>query len=389
MATEKLYYREPYLRESTARVLSCAPAKGGWEILLDRTIFYPTGGGQPCDLGTIGDAQVLEVSERGEDIFHLCGSSLEPGSEVPCAIDWARRFDLMQQHSGEHLVSGIIHARFGYENVGFHMGSELITIDFSGELTLAQLVEVERAANEAIWANIPSTIWYPEPEELACLPYRSKKALTGAVRLVRFGEIDLCACCGTHVRATGELGLILLLSCVRFHAGSRIEMVCGGRALRYLGAVLAQNREISGLLSAKPLETAAAVRRLSAETEQRKYRLAQAENAVFALRAERLAGAGDVLLLEEPMQPDSLRRFADAVAQRCGGCCAVFAGADGSYKYAIGRPGGDLRPLVRELNAALTGRGGGKPEFVQGSVTASRAQIEAFFYSYFGKSILQ
>ncbi len=388
MATERVYYTDPYLTEADAAVRSCTRTERGWELLLDRTVFYPTGGGQPCDLGTIENARVLEVCERDGEVVHLCDAPVQASRTVRCAIDWARRFDLMQQHSGEHLVSGIIHARFGYENVGFHMGGEVITIDFSGELNPEELAQVERAANEAVWKNLPATVWYPAQEELKRLPYRSKKELTGAVRLVRFGDIDLCACCGTHVRATGEIGLIKLLSVVRFHSGSRIEMLCGGRALKYLNGILQQNREISGLLSAKPLETAQAVRRLCAEAEQRKFRLSQTENAMFALRAERFRGRGNVLLLEEPMQPDALRRLADAVAQSCGGCCAVFAGEGTAYKYAAGCKNGDLRDFVRRLNAALSGRGGGKPDFVQGSVSACSEEIEAFFDSYFGKSNL-
>ena len=388
MATERFYYLQPKAKTLYARILACELAKNGWEILLDRTIFYPTGGGQPCDLGQIGQAQVLDVRERGDEVVHLADAPLPVGQEVECAIDWTRRLDLTQQHSGEHLVSGIIHARFGFENVGFHMGSDVITIDFSGELTPQALAEVELAANEAVWADIPTKIWYPAPSELKTLPYRSKKELTGAVRLVQFGGIDLCACCGTHVERTGEIGLIKLLSTTRFHSGSRVELLCGGRALRYLNAVFVQNREISGLLSAKSLETAEAVRRFCAESEKMKYRLTQTENALFAERAEALRGRGNVLLLQEAMQPDALRRLADAVTQACGGCCMAFAGEDGDYKYAVGQKNGDLRGLVRELNAALNGRGGGKPEFAQGSVKADRAQIEAFYGSYFGKENL-
>ncbi len=388
MATERFYYLQPKAKTLHARVRACEQAKNGWEILLDRTIFYPTGGGQPCDLGQIVQAQVLDVRERGDEVVHLADAPLPVGQEVECAIDWTRRLDLTQQHSGEHLVSGIIHARFGFENVGFHMGSDVITIDFSGQLTPQTLAEVELAANEAVWADIPTKIWYPDPSELKTLPYRSKKELTGAVRLVQFGRIDLCACCGTHVERTGEIGLIKLLSTTRFHSGSRVELLCGGRALRHLNAVFAQNREISGLLSAKPLETAAAVRRLCADNEKLKYRLTQTENALFAERAEALRGRGNVLLLQEPMQPDALRRLADAVTQVCGGCCMVFAGEDGDYKYAVGQKDGDLRGLVRELNAALSGRGGGKPEFVQGSVKAGRERIEAFYESYFEKENL-
>lgn len=388
MATERFYYLQPKAKTLTARVRACEQTNNGWEILLDRTIFYPMGGGQPCDLGHIGQARVLDVQERGEEVVHLADAPVQVGQEAACTIDWARRFDLTQQHSGEHLVSGIIHARFGYDNVGFHMGSDVITIDFSGELTPQALAEVELAANEAVWADIPTKIWYPQPDELKTLTYRSKKELTGAVRLVQFGGIDLCACCGTHVERTGEIGLIKLLSAARFHAGSRVELLCGGRALRYLNAVFTQNREISALLSAKPLETADAARRLSSENERLKYHLTQTENALFSERAETLRGSGNVLMLQETMQPDALRRLTDAVTQVCGGCCMVFAGEGENYKYAVGQKDGDLRQLVRELNAALDGRGGGKPEFAQGSVKADRTKIEAFYDSYFGKKNL-
>ena len=288
---------------------------------------------------------------------------------------------LMQQHSGEHLVSGIIHSRFGYDNVGFHMGSDTVTIDFSGEITMEQLREVELAANEAIWQNFASNIFFPEADRLAVLPYRSKKELTGAVRLVQFGEIDLCACCGLHVRRTGEIGLIKLLSTTRFHAGSRVELLCGKRALAHLNILCDQNREISALLSAKPVQTAAAVQRMKDELAQSQYRQGARENQLFAMKAEALKDAGDVLLFEEELSSDSLRRLTDSILQVCGGRCAVFAGADGNYKYAIGCQDGDLRNLAKAMNAALCGRGGGKPNFVQGSVTASKAQIEEFFHS--------
>lgn len=377
MTTEKLYYVDSYLKQADARVLSCKSAKKGWAVCLDQTIFYPTGGGQPCDVGFIDETRVLEVSEEDGEIVHFCDAALPVGKLVSCSIDWRRRFDLMQQHSGEHLISGMVHARFGYENVGFHMGSDVITIDFDGELTCEALAEIEQAVNEAVWQNIKTKIWYPDAEELCRLPYRSKKALSGAIRLVEFGRTDLCACCGTHVARTGEIGMIKLLSTTRFRDGSRVEFVCGGRALRWVNAICGQNREISNLLSAKPVETAKAVRRVAVELNTAQYRLTQIENQLFALRAQQLQG--DVLLFEETMSGDSLRRMADAVTQRCGGRCAIFAGEDGAYKYAVGKQNGDLRRLVQELNAQLHGRGGGKSDFVQGFVAATRAEIESFF----------
>lgn len=379
MAVEKLYYVNQYQTEAEAQVLTCEAAKGGWRVTLDRTIFYPTGGGQPCDLGKIGSARVLDVSEAGDEILHLCDKPLAVGETVSCKIDWARRFSLMQQHSGEHIVSGIIHSRFGYDNVGFHMGSEAITIDYTGEITPQELKEIELAANEAIWKNIETEIFYPDADTLAVLPYRSKKALTGAVRIVRFPDLDTCACCGLHIARTGEIGLVKLLSVTRFHAGSRIELLCGRQALSYLSAVYDQNREISALLSAKPLQTAGAAARQKEELGAAQYRITQLENRLFSQKAAALAGKGDVLLFEAPMQSASVRRLADAVLAVCGGRCAVFAGADGAYQYAIGTQQDDLREFCRAMNAALQGRGGGKAGFVQGSVSASRSEIESFF----------
>ena len=355
MNTIRIYETDSHARRLQARVLSCEESENGWLVELDRTIFYPTGGGQPCDTGTLGGADVTETLLRGETVLHRCTAALPVGADVTGEIDWARRLDLMQQHSGEHLVSGLIHARFGYENVGFHLGADLVTIDFNGEVDEQALQELERAANEAVWADFAPHIWYPEPDELAHLPYRSKKALTGAVRLVQFGDIDLCACCGTHVAHTGEIGLIKLFSTTHFRGGSRIEMACGGRALAVL--------------------TAAAVARLAAERTEAQQRAVALEDRLFAL----LAQDGQTLRFEPPMPPESVRRLADAMVRANGARCAVFAGQDGAWHYAMADPSGDLRGLVKRLNAALQGRGGGKPGFVQGSLAASRTDIEAFF----------
>lgn len=379
MATEKLFYTDQYLTEASARVLSCEPAEGGYAVVLDRTIFYPTGGGQPCDLGTLGEAVVSDVSERGEEIVHLCDRPLPVGETVNGKIDFARRFVFMQQHSGEHLVSGVIHRRFGYENVGFHMGSECVTFDFSGVVPAEELESIEREVNSYIYQNIKSEYIYPDDATLHDYPFRSKKELSGWVRLVKFGEADLCACCGLHVAATGEIGLVKLLSTTKFHEGSRIEMLAGQKALDYMNALAEQNRQISVLLSAKPFATAAAVRRVSDELADAEYRVTELENRLFAAKAAQYAGAGDVLLFESALSPDAVRRLTDAVMQTCGGRCAVFSGEGGSYKYAIGKVNGDLRDLVKALNAQLHGRGGGKPFFAQGSVAATQAEIAAFF----------
>ena len=380
MATQKLYYLDAHQKTFTAAVLSCVPGKHGYDVVLDRTCFYPEGGGQPGDTGSLSGVRVTDTHERGDEIVHFCDAPLAVGETVEGAIDYDRRFSFMQLHSGEHILSGIVHRRFGYENVGFHMGTDFVTIDFSGMLGPDDLAAVEAEANEWIWKNIPIRITWPSPDELAAIPYRSKKELTGQVRIVTIPDVDICACCGTHVSNTGEIGFVKIFSCVKFHDGVRLEILCGRRALQYMSALVEQNRRVSGLLSAKPLQTADAAARLLEAEAALKLRAAQLEEQVFAQKAQALAGAGNVLLFEPPMTPDSVRRLTDLVMTACGGRAAVFAGSDAEgYKYAVGEADGDLRQLVKELNAELHGRGGGKPFFAQGSVAASRAGIEAFF----------
>ena len=380
MATQKLYYLDAHQKTFTAAVLSCVPGKHGYDVVLDRTCFYPEGGGQPGDTGSLSGVRVTDTHERGDEIVHFCDAPLAVGETVEGAIDYDRRFSFMQLHSGEHILSGIVHRRFGYENVGFHMGTDFVTIDFSGMLGPDDLAAVEAEANEWIWKNIPIRITWPSPDELAAIPYRSKKELTGQVRIVTIPDVDICACCGTHVSNTGEIGFVKIFSCVKFHDGVRLEILCGRRALQYMSALVEQNRRVSGLLSAKPLQTADADARLLEAEAALKLRAAQLEEQVFAQKAQALAGAGNVLLFEPPMTPDSVRRLTDLVMTACGGRAAVFAGSDAEgYKYAVGEADGDLRQFVKELNAELHGRGGGKPFFAQGSVAASRAGIEAFF----------
>lgn len=381
MATERLYYRDAYLRSLQATVQSCEARGKSYAVILDRTIFFPEGGGQAPDRGTLGGLPVLDVQEQGDEVVHFVPKPLPVGDVVTGELDWNHRFRLMQQHSGEHLVSGLIHQRYGWDNVGFHMGGDgIITIDFSGPIPASELPAIEQASNEAVWANLETDISYPTAQELEQITYRSKKALTGQVRLVGFPGVDLCACCGTHVRRTGEVGLIKLLSCVKFREGVRIEMICGSPALQYLSAVAAQNHEISVLLSAKPMETAAAVQRVYNERNDALYRITATENRRFAQLAQSMAGKGDCLIFEENLSSDSVRKLAVAVMETCGGRCAVFSGdEEDGYKYAIGQEGGDLRAFVKAMNQALSGRGGGKPFFAQGSVKAARDAIEAFF----------
>ena len=234
METEKLYYADPYQTTFTARVLGCEAGKGGYLVTLDRTAFYPEGGGQPADHGTLGGAAVTDVHEKDGVITHTCDHPLTVGDTVEGAIDWDRRFDHMQQHSGEHILSGLICAAHHCDNVGFHLGADTVTIDFNAALTEKDVQELERAANRYIWQDHPIAISFPSPAELEALDYRSKKELTGQVRIVSFPGADCCACCGTHVASSGQVGLLKILSCQKFRQGVRLEILSGRRALHYL-----------------------------------------------------------------------------------------------------------------------------------------------------------
>ena len=380
METEKLYYADSFLKEFTATVLDCQVGKNGYTVTLDRTAFYPEGGGQPADHGTLDGAAVTDVHEKNGVIFHNVDRAVEIGKTVSGSIDWARRFDHMQQHSGEHICSGLICGRYGCDNVGFHMGTDIVTIDFNADIPWEELLEIEGQANRYIQEDHPIDIQFHRGAELDAIDYRSKKPLEGDVRIVAFPGADCCACCGTHVLRSGQVGLVKFLSVQKFREGVRIELLCGQRALDYLSRTWEQAKIIGQHLSVKPVDAAAAVERLESELSALKMRCAGLEEAVFAGIAAEQAGKGNVLLFQPPMKPDSVRKLADAVSKACGGLAAVFAGEGSHYAYALGRADGqDISAAVKALNGALHGRGGGRNGFAQGSVEAAQSAIEAFF----------
>ena len=378
--TRKLYYEDCHLTRFEATVTACEKCEKGYEIKLSATAFYPEGGGQACDLGTLGAAAVVDVQERGEEVVHLCDAPLETGSTVEGNIDYDRRFDLMQQHTGEHIVSGIIHRRYGYHNVGFHMGSEMIEIDFDGIIPAEDLPLIEAEANKALWRNIPVKCWYPTEEELPHVFYRTKRALPWPVRIVQVAGYDSCACCGVHVAHTGEVGLVKLFSVVGLRGGSRIEMSCGRRALGLLNRAFEQNRQVSQAFSAKWPETGAAARKMNEQLAAEKYRTAGLQKRIFENIANSYVNQGNILHFEDALESVEIRLLADAIASVCGGMAAVFSGTDGGgYGFAMVARDGDLRAVGKSMTGALHGRGGGKPNFQQGRVNATRTEIEEFF----------
>ena len=379
MQTRKLFYEDCHLARFSAAVTGCAAWKDNWAVTLDATAFYPEGGGQRGDTGTLNGIRVLDTREEGEKILHICEAALDVGTQVNGVLDWDARFRRMQNHTGEHMVSGVIHRRYGYHNVGFHMGSDLVTIDFDGMIPPEALPEIEAEVNGLIWQDLPVKTWIPSPEELPNVFYRTKRALPWPVRIVEIPGVDSCACCGVHVAMTGEIGLVKLISCVKFHQGVRLEMCCGADAMNRLNRIFEENRLVSQAFSTPMEATGEAAQRMNELLAAEKFRASLLEKRLLGKIAESYVNCGDVLHFEEGLSSQSLRELAEAISRVCGGRAAVFSGSGEAYGYCLAQPGGDLRALCKEMNGALHGRGGGKPEFQQGSLKATRQEIEAFW----------
>ena len=380
METKKLYYVNSHLSQFFGRVLCCQPCDRGFQVILDQTAFYPEGGGQAADTGTLGTVRVLDVRERGGAIVHLCDGPVTVGQTLEGTIDYNLRFDRMQQHSGEHIVSGLINHRWGFHNTGFHMGTESTTIDFDGVIPAEALPELERLANEAVWQDLEVRCSVPAPEVLPTIPYRSKRVLPWPVRIVEIPGYDICACCGTHVARTGEIGIIKLLSVIPFRGGVRMEMACGNRALGILNRAYDQNRQVSQAFSAQWQETGEAARKMNELLSQYKFRITALERQIFSATAAGYAGTGDVVHFEEGLDNVAVRELADAIAQVCGGTAAVFSGSDDAgYAFCLVSRTDDLRQLGKDLTRSLNGRGGGKPDCQQGRLQSPREAIAAFF----------
>ena len=378
---KRLYYESSYIKNFTASVTGCRERKDGrWEITLDQTAFFPEGGGQPWDTGTLGGADVLEVHERDGEVIHYTDRPLEAGSQVEGCLDWERRFDHMQGHSGEHILTGCIHRRFGYDNVGFHMGSEEITIDFNGLLTGEELDEMEREANEAIYRNLPVQILTPSPEELENMEYRSKKELSGQVRITVIPGVDVCACCGTHVEHTGEVGLIKVLGMIHYKGGVRISLLCGQKALLHTAKRQKQIASLSVLLAAKQDEVPAAVERLKAEKEKLEMELSRMRQAQTEAKAAALPERNGGLAVFEEMDPVQLRRYCTLLYEGGKGDIVLACARRGDgCLYVLGSSKRDMRSFSKKLNGLLRGKGGGSSLMAQGTFQAEEEEIRRAF----------
>lgn len=378
--TEKLFYEDSHLKQFTAVVQECLKSGDRYQVVLNRTAFFPEGGGQYADTGMLEAVHVLDVQEKDGTIYHLTDGELIPGTEVTGRIDWEERFMKMQQHTGEHIVSGLVHARFGYRNVGFHLGTTDCTMDFNGEIKKEELLEIELEANKAVIQNLDVIVTYPSVEELESLEYRSKIEIEGQVRIVTIPGYDVCACCAPHVSKTGEIGQIKLTNVQRYKGGVRVTMLCGFRALADYNRKLQAARQISAALCAKEDEAAEAVVHLQEECAQWKQRVLNLQKDLLSYKAKEVDDTEDAVCLFEPeLEGEAPRFLMNQVLDAGHGVCAVFSGGkDENYRYVIGSRQLDLRKLVKELNMEFQGRGGGKPEMVQGSLHGKQDELRVW-----------
>lgn len=360
----------------SAVVTACEKVGDYYEAVLDRTAFFPEGGGQSADRGVINGVCVLDVQEKNDCIYHTLEAPLEVGTTVQGTIDWEERFSNMQQHSGEHIVSGIVHATFGYNNVGFHMGKDAITIDFNGPITKEELKDIERRANEAVVQNLDVQVLYPTKEELANLKYRSKIEIEGQVRLVTVPGHDLCACCAPHVKKTGEIGLIKFVGLQNYKGGVRVSMLCGARAIADYEEKSESIRQLSTMLSAPENEVVGEVSRLKAEISEQKYQIAGLQQKLLEYKVLQMEQGSDLaVMFENNLEGNMARELVNLLMKRDVRVGAVFVGENDNYRYVIGSQSMDVRPIAKLLNDKFQGRGGGKPEMVQGSLCGNESEI--------------
>ncbi len=379
--TEKLYYKDAYIKEFYASVISSNKCEGGFDTILDKTAFFPKEGGQSADTGSIADARVLDVYEEGGTVHHITDREAS-GENILCKLDFESRFDKMQCHTAEHILCGIIHRLFGLDNVGFHIGECEVTFDISAPLSREELDRVELLANRVVFANIRVDTYFPDSDELAALEYRSKLELSENVRIVKIGDVDSCACCAPHVAYTGEIGLIKILEAMKHRGGMRIWIVAGERALLDYRKKYENIKEISAALSVPQHTTADALEKYMADTDNSKRENKSLRRSLAEARADAVEYTDkNAVFFFEGFSIEELRYFVNAAAGKASGMLVALGGNAGDYKYVITSDSVNLSEKIKEINAALSGRGGGKPNAVQGSFGASLDEIRAFFNS--------
>ncbi|MGN1148209.1 MAG: alanyl-tRNA editing protein [Lachnospiraceae bacterium] len=384
--TEKIYDADTHALAFTATVLSCRKEEttGHYAVILDRTAFFPEEGGQGPDKGTLNDQPILHVSiDKENTITHILPCPFPEGSRVTGYVDWAQRFDYMQQHTGEHILSGLVHRHFGYNNVGFHLGTEATTLDFDGPLSLEDIRKMEELANQAVIADIPVNISFPSKEELANLHYRSKIELAGSVRIVEIPGIDVCACCAPHVEHTGQIGLIKVVDLMSHRGGVRVTILCGNRALSDYTKKQDTVSALSAQLSAKPELLTDAVIRLQEESAKRQERINELQAKLLDCRLAALPSPSEkvhALLFEEPMDTKAIRNAVNKLSTVYPGYSAIFTGNDTEgYQFILGSEKADCNQAAKLLRERLQAKCGGSALMIQGSVNSTKEQLTALF----------
>lgn len=374
--TKKLYDLDAYATEFDAKVLSCEAVAEGektvYKTILDETLFFPEEGGQSPDKGMLGGAEVLDVRIEQDTIIHTLSKPLATGENVHGKICWEHRFSNMQQHSGEHIFSGIVNRLYGFSNVGFHLSDNIVTMDFDGVLTEEDVRKVETLANEAIAKNLPVTVSYPSEEELALLKYRSKIEIKGQVRIVTIKDVDVCACCAPHVRYTGEIGLLKIMSVQNYKGGVRLSMLCGFRALEAFREKAAVINSLTEFLTVSQELLPDRVKKLKADMQDYKYRLAQAKQRLLELKIEGIPAEQEhVVLFEQEMENIVMRNAVNKMTAVHSGFCGIFAGTEeNGYRFIIGSAASDCMKAAAALRDAAKAKCGGSRQMIQGTVNA-------------------
>lgn len=378
--TIRLFDQDAYLTEFTARVLSCeknSQNESLFDVVLDQTVFFPEEGGQSPDKGKINDICVIDVQIRDNIIYHTLEKPLTPKDEVNGKIDWQHRFYNMQQHSGEHIFSGIIHRKLGYNNVGFHLSNQIVTMDFDGTLTEDQLKEIEWEVNEVISKNMPVYTSFPSKEELKNIEYRSKMEIEGQLRLVTIGDVDICACCAPHVKSTGEIGIFKVMQMQNHRGGIRISFLCGFRALTAFREKATVVSSLMNCLSTNQESLLENVEKLKTSNQSLKYELACAKQTLLSYKTASIPETQkDVILFEDDLEVPVMRNLINELIETHKGICGIFSGnSQNGYNYIIGCKEGKCKELAALLKEKLNARGGGSDAMIQGYVNAKENEI--------------
>lgn len=376
--TEQLYYIDSYKDEFSATVKECKQNGERFYTVLDKTAFFPEGGGQSGDRGEIDGVSVLDTVEIDGKIFHITEKAFEIGKSVIGKVDFKTRFSNMQNHSGEHIVSGLACRLFNCNNVGFHLSDDDVTIDYDVPLNAEQIELLEQKANETVFKNIPIVCSFPSSETLEKTDYRSKKELLGKIRLVEIPGIDICACCAPHVNFTGEIGIIKLLDAKNYKGGVRIHMLCGQRALEDYKTRYKQDYKISSLLSANQYELAPAVEGKLQEIENLKKQKVFLENSILENLAKNFEPTDKNAVVFTQLSPDAIRNFVTLAGDKCKGVLLALTGNDNEgYRYCAFYKGDDFKEKIAFINSRLNGRGGGKPPLASGTLNSKAEEIKA------------